>query len=214
MKKNLTIGVLGFQGDIEEHVAATQKTLQKIGVEGQVTVVKRCEEVEAIDGLIIPGGESTVIGSLSTYNKAIDAIVVKISSGMPTMGTCAGVIMLAKRTYDLTVGETRQPLIAALDATAERNTYGRQAESFEADLEIPSIGSESFRGVFIRAPSIKEVGANVQVLAKIGEQIVAVQQNNVLGFTFHPELTEDTRLHERFINMIIRNKSIFDPATQ
>ncbi len=197
----LTIGVLGFQGDIEEHVSSTMAALEKMGLRGEVVAVKGPEVVEALDGLIIPGGESTVMGSLSTFSKSLSAIGERLRHGMPAMGTCAGVIVLAKRAEDRVVGETHQPLIGTLDADVERNSFGRQADSFEVDLEIPIVGGDRFRGVFIRAPSIRSVGPGVEVLSKLDGQIVAVRQGRILGLTFHPELAGDTRLHEYFLGM-------------
>jgi len=198
----LTIGILGFQGDIEEHVSSTEIALERMALSGRVIAVKDPEGIEAIDGMIIPGGESTVMGSLSTLGKTISRIGERLQAGMPAMGTCAGVIMLARQTSDRVVGKTRQQLIGALDINVERNSFGRQSDSFEADLEIPIIGKKEFRGVFIRAPVIKVVGSGVEVLSKLDGRIVAVRHNRILGLTFHPELAADTRLHEHFLGMV------------
>ena len=198
----MKIGVLGFQGDIEEHVAATNEALRKLNVDGSVAVVKTPDELKEIDALIIPGGESTVIGGLALFNKSLSVIKDRIRAGMPVFGTCAGLIMLANRTYDRIVGETKQPLIAVLDVLVERNSFGRQKESFETELEVSINGMEKLKGVFIRAPSIREVGQEVETLAKLDGQIVAVRQNNIIGTCFHPELSGDTRLHEYFVKII------------
>ncbi len=198
----MRIGVLGFQGDIEEHVAATREALKKLNINGSVLVVKTPDELRGIDALIIPGGESTVIGGLALFNKSLSVIKDKVREGMPAFGTCAGLIMLANRVYDRVVGETRQPLIGVLDVLVERNSFGRQRESFETELDVSINDIERLKGVFIRAPSIREVNQGVETLAKLDGQIVAVRQNKIMGTCFHPELSGDTRLHEYFIKMI------------
>jgi 5'-phosphate synthase pdxT subunit len=203
MKPN--IGVLGFQGDIEEHVSATRVALRELDLKGKVTIVKNVEELKLIDGLIIPGGESTVMGRLANFNRTIEIISARARAGLPIFGTCSGLIMLARKVYDKVVGETDQPVLGILDATVERNAFGRQRESFESDLDIPILGKEKFRGIFIRAPVVKEVGPEVEVLSKLNESIVAVQQGTVLGTAFHPELTTDTRVHRYFIEMVMRS---------
>jgi 5'-phosphate synthase pdxT subunit len=200
--KDLTIGVLGLQGDIEEHLAATSLALKNTEVKGNVLWVKTVEDVHAVDGLIIPGGESTVMGEFSSLNQTMQTIKQRIYGGMPVLGTCAGLILLAKKAYDRVVGETNQPLLSVMDVVVERNAFGRQRESFEADLDIPALGEKRFRGVFIRAPAIRETGPQVELLSKLNDVIVAVQQHNMIGAVFHPELTEDTRLHQFFINIV------------
>lgn len=201
--KNPTIGVLALQGAIEEHVAMTKLAFKEMGVEGHVRQVKSVEEVNAIHGLIIPGGESTVIGRLSSLNQTLQVVKKRIYDGMPVLGTCAGLVLLAKKVYDRVLGETSQPTLNVMDVVVERNAFGRQRESFEAELEIPTIGEKKFKGVFIRAPAVREAGSQVKVLSKLGNVIVAVQQGNMIGTAFHPELTEDTRIHQLLINMVI-----------
>ena len=198
----MKIGILGFQGDVEEHVAITREALLKLGVDGDVVVVKTPDELREVDALIIPGGESTVIGGLALFNKSLSLIKEKVREGMPVFGTCAGMIMLATRTYDRVVGETKQPLIGVLDILVERNSFGRQRESFETELDVSIDGMEKLKGVFIRAPSIREVNQGVEALARLDGQIVAVRQNKIIGTCFHPELSGDTRLHEYFIKMV------------
>jgi 5'-phosphate synthase pdxT subunit len=199
--KELTIGVLGLQGDIEEHVAATSLALEKMRLKGNVPLVKTVEGVEAIDGLIIPGGESTVIGELS-LKQTLQTIQQKIHDGMPVLGTCAGLVLLSKNVLDRVVGKTNQPSLSLMDVVVERNAFGRQRESFEADLDVPALGKKRFKGVFIRAPAVREIGLQVNALSKLNDVIVAVQQSNMIGTSFHPELTEDTRFHEFFINVV------------
>jgi len=200
--KRLKIGVFGLQGDIEEHIAITKLALTEMDLNGEAFWTKTSEDIERVDGLIIPGGESTVIGRLAYYNRSLEAVKERIYGGMPVLGTCAGLIMLAKEVYDRVVGEVRQPVLGVMDIVVERNAFGRQRESFEANLKIPALGEEPFRGVFIRAPAIREVGPEVNVLCKLNETIVAAQQNNIIGVSFHPELTNDTRLHRYFIKII------------
>jgi len=197
---NIKIGVLGIQGDIEENVLSTEEALKHQNLIGTVESVRYSESIAELDGLILPGGESTVIGSLlSIQGKVFQTIEKKIKEGMPVLGTCAGLIMLSKRTYDKVVGETKQKLFGVLDVVIERNAFGRQHESFEVDLDIPILGKELFRGIFIRSPIINNVGESVNILTKLNDKIVAVKQNNIIGTSFHPELSTDRRLHELFI---------------
>ena len=201
--RNPAIGVLALQGAIEEHTAMTKLAFKQMGIDGYVRQVKSVEEVNAIHGLIIPGGESTVIGRLSSLNQTLQVVKKRIYDGMPVLGTCAGLVLLAKKVYDRVLGETSQPTLNVMDVVVERNAFGRQRESFEAELEIPTIGEKKFKGVFIRAPAVREVGSQVKVLSTLGNVIVAVQQGNMIGTAFHPELTEDTRIHQLLINMVI-----------
>ncbi len=199
---NLTIGILGLQGDIEEHTAAILLALEKEKIEGSATPVKTAKDVEAIDGLIIPGGESTVIGQMASFNRTLESVKQRIDNGMPVLGTCAGLIMLAKKTYDRVVGEITQPTLGVMDIVIQRNSFGRQRESFEADLDIPILGERKFKGVFIRAPTIREAGSDVKTLSRFNDTIVAVKERNIIGTAFHPELTDDSRLHEYFLHNI------------
>jgi 5'-phosphate synthase pdxT subunit len=204
----LKIGVLGLQGDVEEHIGATKLAFENIGVEGEVAWIRDEEGVLSVDGLIIPGGESTVIGLLSMFGGALDAVKERaLKEEFPVLGTCAGLIIMAKRAYDRVVGKTNQALLGIMDITVERNSFGRQRESFEVDLQIPETGDKSFRAVFIRAPSVKEFGGNVEVIAKLEDYVVGVREGNRIGVAFHPELTEDTRVHEYFINLVEKRKS-------
>ena len=201
---NIKIGVLGIQGDTEENVLSTKEALKYQNLRGTIQSVRYSESIEKLDGLILPGGESTVIGNLlSIQGKVFQTIEKRITEGMPVLGTCAGLIMLSKRAYDRVVGETKQKLFGILNVVIERNAFGRQHESFEADLEIPLLGRDPFRGIFIRAPIINNVGENVTILTKLNDKIVAVKQNNVIGTSFHPELSADRRLHELFIKDIL-----------
>ena len=203
----MTIGVLGLQGDIEENVAATSQALQELHVNGTVDIVRHPEELEKIDGLILPGGESTVQSTLAAIQRSLPAIKKRISEGMPVLGSCAGMIMLSKRAYDRIIGDTKQKLIGNLDIVIERNAFGRQNDSFEADLTVALLGKEAFRGVFIRAPAVSEVGKDVEVIGKLNNRIVAVKQKNIIGTAFHPELSGDSRMHKHLINMILEFKN-------
>ncbi len=199
----MTIGVLGLQGDVEENVAATNQALQELRINGNVEMVRYPEEIERIDGLILPGGESTVQSSLVAIQRSMPVIKKRISEGMPVLGTCAGMIMLSKRAYDRIVGDTKQKLIGNLDIVIERNAFGRQNDSFEADLSLSILGNEAFKGVFIRAPAVSEVGKDVEVIGKLNNKIVAVKQKNIIGTSFHPELSGDSRMHRHLINMAL-----------
>ncbi|MFB5606935.1 MAG: pyridoxal 5'-phosphate synthase glutaminase subunit PdxT, partial [Candidatus Nitrosomaritimum yanchengensis] len=172
-----------------------------------VIVVKTAQDIEAIDGLIIPGGESTTIGQLSLVNSSLKVMKEKIEKGMPVLGICAGMILLSKTADDRVVGKTNQPLLDLLDVKLERNSFGRQRESFEADISMDSINIPKFRGVFIRAPSVSEAGSDVQVLSKFNEKIIAVKKGNIIGTSFHPELTRDVSLHKYFVNLVQESKN-------
>ena len=199
---SLTVGVLSIQGDVQENLISTKAALDELGFDGTVTDVKTPDEISQLDGLIIPGGESTTIGQLSLVNGSLKVLKEKIDGGMPVLGICAGMIMLSKTANDKVVGKTDQPLLDVLDIKLERNSFGRQRESFETDISLDSINIPKFNGVFIRAPSVSEVGSDVEVLSKFNDKIVAVKKGNVIGTSFHPELTEDNSLHKYFVNLV------------
>ncbi len=187
----LRIGVLGLQGDFREHV----EMLSLLGVE--TLVVKLPEDLDLIDGLIIPGGESTTMGRIMENVGIKEPLVEKIKNGLPVYGTCAGMILLSKKVVD-----HDQPLLGVLDTEVERNAYGRQVESFEVDIEIEALGEKPFKAVFIRAPRIVKRGENVEVLAEYNGDPVLVREGSILASSFHPELTRDTRIHEYFLRMV------------
>ena len=208
MTQGLLIGVLGLQGDIEENIQATNNVLNKKGLDGTTISVRYPEQIAKVDGLIIPGGESTVMGILMTFNlKIYDHIKMRLNNDLPVLGTCAGMIVLAREAYDSTVGRKKQLLLGGLDIKVERNSFGRQNNSFETNLSIDGIG-ENFKGVFIRAPSVKSTGSAVEILSKFDDKIVAVKENNIIGTSFHPELSGDNRLHEVFVESIVRWKKM------
>jgi 5'-phosphate synthase pdxT subunit len=204
--KPLRIGVLALQGDVSEHIDMANNALKGMGLEGEAIVVKEKDQIDEIHGLIIPGGESTTIGRVAEHHGIIPKIKEAALAGMPIFGTCSGLILMAKKVREAKIGETSQPTLGLLDVEVTRNAFGRQRESFETDIKIPQIGKNSFLGVFIRGPAISSILSNdVEVLASHEDKIVAVQQNNFVGIAFHPELTDDTRLHEFFIELILKS---------
>ena len=204
---SLTVGVLSIQGDVQENMLSAKSAIDELGLDGNVVDVRTPEEISQLDGLIIPGGESTTIGQLSLVNGSLKILKEKIQSGMPVLGICAGMIMLSNTANDKIVGKTDQPLLDILDIKLERNSFGRQKQSFESDISMDSINIPKFNGVFIRAPSVSDVGSDVEVLSKFNERIVAVKKGNVIGTAFHPELTEDTALHKYFIDLVNTSKN-------
>ncbi len=207
MSQEINVGILALQGDIEENIVATKDALSSLSLNAYTTPVRYQKDLESVDGLIIPGGESTVIGNLLTLKSGIRAILQKrLIQGMPAMGTCAGMIVMAKKAYDSVVGEMNQQLLGVLDVVVERNSFGRQNESFEANLPIDGFDGDDFRGVFIRAPSVTKVGTNVKIIGRFGEKVVAVQQGNIIGTSFHPELSGDLRFHKHLVVLIMRSK--------
>jgi pyridoxal 5'-phosphate synthase pdxT subunit len=207
MSHEINIGILALQGDIEENIVATRDAMSSLSLNAYTTPVRYQKELESVDGLIIPGGESTVIGNLLTLKSGIRTTLQKrLIQGMPAMGTCAGMIVMAKKAYDSVVGEMNQQLLGVLDIVVERNSFGRQNESFEANLPIDGLDGEDFRGVFIRAPSVTKVGTNVKILGRFAEKVVAVQQGNLIGTSFHPELSGDLRFHKLLVALITRSR--------
>ena len=198
----IQIGILAVQGDVTENFLATMASMSELGIDGTVVQVKTIEQISELDGLIIPGGESTVIGQMSLVNGGLKKIKEKIESGMPVFGICAGMIFLSKNSKDKVVGKVEQPLLDDLDVKIERNSFGRQKDSFEANISMEPVGISSFNGVFIRAPSVSETGSDVEILAKFNEKIVAVKQGNILATAFHPELTRDISLHKSFVKLV------------
>ena len=198
---SLNLGVLSIQGDVLENILSVKSAIDALGIDGTVTSVKTPDELSQVDGLIIPGGESTTIGQLSIANGTLKILKEKIEQGMPVLGICAGMVLLSKTVQDKVVGKIDQPLLEILDIKLERNSFGRQRESFESDISLNSIGIPTFNGVFIRAPSISDVGSDVEILSKFNEKIIAVKKDNIIGVSFHPELTNDISLHKYFVNL-------------
>jgi len=198
---SLTFGVLSIQGDVLENILSVKAAIDALDIDATVNAVRTPDEISKVDALVIPGGESTTIGQLSKFNGSLKILKEKIEQGMPVLGICAGMVLLSNNANDKVVGKIDQPLLNILDIKLERNSFGRQRESFESDISLDSIGIPKFNGVFIRAPSISDVGSDVEILSKFHEKIIAVKKNNVIGVAFHPELTTDISLHKYFVNL-------------
>lgn len=188
------IGVLALQGAVREHI----KSVEECGVEA--IAIKRKEELKEVDGLILPGGESTAMRRLIDKYDFMDALKEFAASGKPMFGTCAGLILLAKNIVGY------EPHIGVMDITVERNSFGRQVDSFEADLDIKDVAG-CFPAVFIRAPHIVEAGSEVEILSKHNDRIVAAREGQFLGCSFHPELTDNHRLTSYFVDMVKEAKA-------
>jgi 5'-phosphate synthase pdxT subunit len=187
------VGILALQGDVAEH----REMLRQAGADP--VSVKRPEQLEGLEGLIIPGGESTTMGKLLRRFEMLEPLRGLVRRGFPVYGTCAGMILLADRVED---AGTDQPSIGGMDIGVRRNAFGRQRESFETDLNVPEIGEAPLRAVFIRAPVITDAGDGVDVLARLPDgRPVAARQGNLLVSSFHPELTDDERMHRLFVSM-------------
>ncbi|MDF2554958.1 MAG: pdxT [Microbacterium sp.] len=188
------VGVLALQGDVREHV----RMLAHLGAEA--TAVRRPEELAAVDGLILPGGESSVIDKLARSFGMADPVREAIAEGLPVYGTCAGLILLADEVTGAIAG---QRSFGGLDVVVRRNAFGGQAESFETDLAVPELGADPVHAVFIRAPVVERVGSRARALAALPDgRVVAVAQGNLLGTSFHPETTGETRFHARLLEMV------------
>ncbi|MFI0896428.1 pyridoxal 5'-phosphate synthase glutaminase subunit PdxT [Streptomyces sp. NPDC020983] len=188
-----TIGVLALQGDVREHLVALAAADAAAGP------VRRPEELAGLDGLVVPGGESTTISKLAVLFGLMEPLRAAIRGGLPVYGTCAGLIMLADKILDPRSG---QETFGGIDMIVRRNAFGRQNESFEASVEMAEVPGGPVEGVFIRAPWVESVGAQAEVLAEHRGHIVAVRQGNVLATSFHPELTGDHRVHELFVSAV------------
>ena len=194
----MTIGVLALQGDVREHLGALAEA------DVLARPVRRPEELDDVDALVIPGGESTTMSNLAITFGLLDPVRKRIADGMPVYGSCAGMIMLAGTVLD---GRPDQESFGGIDMTVRRNAFGRQVDSFEAGVRIDDVPGEDFHAVFIRAPWVEEVGGDVRVLGRVSDgpaagRIVAVRQGNLLATAFHPELTGDLRVHRYFVEMV------------
>jgi len=200
----MRIGVIAIQGAVSEHVEALQRACAERGVEADVVEVKHRGIVPKCAGIVIPGGESTTLCRLLSREGISQEIKDAAANGVPIMGTCAGLIVLAKE-GDEQVAKTSQKLLGIMDTTVNRNAFGRQRESFEAELEVEGLDSP-FTGIFIRAPAIVNCGPNVRILSKLDNLIIMAEQGNVLALAFHPELTDDLRIHQYFLDKILKPK--------
>lgn len=194
----MKIGVLALQGDVAEHIAS----LGDCGV--IASGVRSKQEIQSIDALVIPGGESTTIAKLARAFGVFDLIKSRIASGMPTYGSCAGMILIADQILD---GGVDQEGFGGIDAQVRRNAFGRQVDSFETDLTFAGISGAAFRAVFIRAPWVESVGTQVEVLASFNGHPVAIRQGHLLATSFHPELTGDNRIHRFFVDQLCKESS-------
>lgn len=193
------IGVLAFQGDVREHLAV----LESLSVEA--VKVRRPEELKTVDGLIIPGGESSVMDKLTRLFGMAEPLKAAIATGLPVFGTCAGLIMLSNTVLD---AMDDQQSLGGLDVTVRRNAFGTQIDSFEVDLEMPVVSDAPIPATFIRAPIVESVGKDVDVLARVPDgRIVAVQQGNLLGISFHPEVNADSRIHAYFAELVRQHRA-------
>lgn len=195
----MKIGVLALQGDVREHA----RSLSDCGV--SATLVRRPAELERVDALVIPGGESTTIAKLARTFGIFDEISLRIKNGMPTYGSCAGMILLANEVLDAIKG---QETFGGLDVTVRRNAFGRQIDSFESDLNFIGATQAPIRAVFIRAPWVEKVGIGVQILAEVKGHPVAVQQGSIFATSFHPELTGDNRVHKYFVDTVCQSAKV------
>jgi 5'-phosphate synthase pdxT subunit len=191
----MKVGVLALQGDVREHISSL------IACDVEAVAVRRAQEIESIDALVLPGGESTTIAQLAEVFGIFDLIKDKINGGMPVYGSCAGMILLANQILDAKVG---QKTFGGLDITVRRNAFGRQVDSFESDIAFSDGADQAIRAVFIRAPWVEKIGATVEVLASVDSHPVAVRSKTALATSFHPELTGDNRIHRYFIEQVAR----------
>lgn len=190
------VGVIGLQGDVGEHIDAAKKALENLGVSGEVIWLRKPEQLEGISAIIIPGGESTTISRLMVENGLLEPVRKLGEEGLHIMGTCAGLIMLSKEVIGAT---PEQRFLELLDVRVNRNAYGRQVNSFEAPIKL-AFSDEPFTGVFIRAPKIEALLSDrVKPIAWLNGRVVGVEQDNIIGLEFHPELTDDTIVHEYFL---------------
>lgn len=195
----MRIGVIAIQGNVEEHVNAMIKALREAKRNAEVIKIKHKGIVPTCDAIILPGGESTTLGRLMEREGISPEIKNAVHAGIPVMGTCAGLVLLAKQ-GDKQVEKTGQPLLSLMDIHVNRNAFGRQKESFEAQVSFKGLDTP-FNAVFIRAPCITEAGKDVEILSTHNDFIVAARQKNMLALAFHPELTDDLRIHHYFLRM-------------
>ncbi len=197
----MRVGVIGVQGDVSEHVDAVARAMKECGVPGEAFAVRRREELDRVDGLTIPGGESTTISKLLVKLDLFDEIVRRArEEAMPILGTCAGCILLAKD-GGVQAKKTGSRLLGLMDMAVDRNAFGRQKESFEADLEVTGL-DRPFHGVFIRAPAILRTWGECKPLARHEDKIVLAREGNRIGAAFHPELSNDFRIHRWFLELL------------
>lgn len=198
----VVVGVLAVQGDVVEHV----RMLERVGADA--VRVRRAADLAGVDALVIPGGESTVMMRLIAQGDLLEPLRERLAAGMPAYGSCAGMILLADRILD---GVAGQRTLGGIDVTVRRNAFGRQVASFEADVDVTGVDDGPVRAVFIRAPWVEEIGDGVEVLSRValptgGDAVVAVRQGTLLATSFHPEVTDDARMHALFVDMVVASR--------
>lgn len=199
MVKDFKIGIIGIQGAISEHIISMKKTLKKNKINGNVFIIKNKNDLNKIDALLLPGGESTTISKILNKSGIFNDLFSKIKEdNIPVMGTCAGCVLLSS---DISNNGDKIKLLSVMDMKVKRNAFGRQKESFETNVKIKGF-SKPYNAIFIRAPLIERVWGNCEILSKIDDKIIMAKQNNLIAISFHPELTDDLRIHEYFLNMI------------
>jgi 5'-phosphate synthase pdxT subunit len=196
----MKIGVISVQGAFPEHIKASERALANIGAKGTVQAIRQASQLDLVDAIIIPGGESTTISRLLVRFGLHERIVQMAGEGVPILGTCAGLVLLAKE-GDGQVEKTDTKLLGLMDMAVDRNAFGRQRESFEAELKVKGL-EEPFPAIFIRAPLITRVWGRCQEMARYENCIVMARQDNIIALSFHPELSSDTRIHEMLIRMV------------
>ncbi len=194
-------GVVGLQGAVSEHIETLRSALDDEGEDGEVIWVRRPHDLERVDCLVLPGGESTTISKLLVTFKLFEPLKRRADEGMPVLGTCAGMIVMCQH-GDREVERTDTQLLGLLSARVDRNAFGRQRESFEADLEIEGMEGDPFHAVFIRAPAVVQTWGDCKPLARLGGKVVMVRQNNLMAASFHPELTDDLRVHKLLLDLV------------
>ena len=203
MVKKISVGVIGLQGAVSEHFTSMKNALKETNISGKISIIKNKDDLSNIDAIILPGGESTTISRILYESGLYDVISSRLKeNSLPVMGTCAGCVLLAS---EITDEEKDVKLLSAMNMSVKRNAFGRQRESFEKNIKIKGF-SKPYTAVFIRAPVIEKVWGNCQILAKVYEKIVMTRQDNILALSFHPELTDDLRIHKYFLKLVMENK--------
>ena len=201
----MKVGVIAVQGAVSEHVDVLKRVMKEHRIDGNVLPVRTVKELDDVSGIVIPGGESTTISRLMLTTGMHERIIELANKGLPILGTCAGTILLAKE-GDEQVKQTKTKLLGLMEISVARNAYGRQADSFEVDVKIPEIGNKPFKAVFIRAPAIQKVWGGTKAWIRRQSTIAGAKKGNILALTFHPELSDDHRVHEYFLKIIAESE--------
>jgi len=199
----IKIAVIGLQGDVGEHIAATNAAMKKLKLDGTAIWARNIGEVKGASGIILPGGESTTIGKLALANGIREEIIKLAHKGIPILTTCAGTILLSKKAANDKSNESAR-LLKLLDIEVDRNAFGTQRDSFEAEIDFQGIGK--FNAIFIRAPIITKINDDSKIIAKFENKIAGIEKGNIIAVCFHPELADDTRIHEYFLKKCMKSK--------